>query len=84
MDEGANYPERQWSLLIAGTQLVSYKCLVKFNGCRVSVMQEGKRSTDLLHNNVHIVNNTVNVPLLIIKSVNLLHVLVQQFFFFKL
>lgn len=81
MDEGANYPERQWSLLIAGTQLVSYKCLVKFNGYRVSVMQEGKHSTDLLHNNVHIVNNTVNVPLLIIKSVNLLHVLVQQFFF---
>ena len=44
MDEGANYPERQWSLLIAGTQEVSYKCLVKFNGYRVSVMQEEKVS----------------------------------------
>lgn len=35
----------------------------------------------MLYNNVYVINNTVNAPLLIIKRVNLLHVLVQQFFF---
>ena len=34
----------------------------------------------MLYNNAYVVNNTVNVHLLIIKRVNLLHVLVQQFF----